>query len=171
MIREVPGRKPHVDPDAWVDPAAQVIGDVTIEAGASVWPGAVLRGDQDNYVRLGRNSNVQDGAVLHPTPEYPCIVGDGVTIGHRAVVHACRIENDARIGIGAIVLNGAIVEAGAQVGAGALVPPGMVVPAGWLVMGVPAKPVREMSPEEREDIKRNAREYVELWRRDYAPPA
>jgi carbonic anhydrase/acetyltransferase-like protein (isoleucine patch superfamily) len=167
MIREVPGRKPRVDPDAYVDPAAQVIGDVIIDAGASIWPGTVLRGDQDNYVKVGRNSNVQDNSVLHVTPRYPCIVGDNVTIGHRCVVHACTIMDNARIGIGAVVLNGAVVEEGAQVGAGALVPPGKVVPAGWLVMGVPAKPVRQMSPEELEDIKRNAREYVALWRRDY----
>ena len=167
MIREVPGRRPRIDPDAYVDPAALVIGDVTIEAGASVWPTAVLRGDQDNYVRLGRNSNVQDGAVLHVTPEFPCVVGDNVTIGHRAVVHACTVMNNVRIGIGAMVLNGAVVEEGAQVGAGALVPPGKVVKAGWLVMGVPATPVRQMSPEEIEDILKNAREYVALWRRDY----
>ncbi|HEV8673792.1 MAG TPA: gamma carbonic anhydrase family protein [Methylomirabilota bacterium] len=163
----MPGRTPRVDPDAWVDPAAEVIGDVTIAAGASVWPGAILRGDQDNYVRLGRDSNVQDGAVLHVTPQFPCVVGDGVTIGHRAVVHACTIGDHTRIGIGAIVLNGAVVEAGAQVGAGAVVPPGKVVPAGWLVMGVPAKPIRQMTAEELEQIRENAREYVALWRRDY----
>jgi len=167
MIREVPGRAPRIHPDTWIDPSAQVIGDVIIEAGASVWPCTVLRGDQDNYVRLGRNSNVQDASVLHVTPRYPCIVGDNVTIGHRAVVHACTIMANARIGIGAVVLNGAVVEEGAQVGAGALVAPGKVVPAGWLVMGVPAKPVRQMSAEELEDIRRNAREYVDLWRRDY----
>jgi carbonic anhydrase/acetyltransferase-like protein (isoleucine patch superfamily) len=167
MIREVPGRRPRVSPDAYVDPAAQVIGDVTIEAGASVWPGSVLRGDQDNCIRLGANSNVQDNSVLHVTPEFPCIVGAGVTIGHRAVVHACTIMDDVRIGMGAVVLDGAVVEEGAQVGAGALVPPRKVVPAGWLVMGVPAKPVRQMSPEELEDIKRNARDYLALWHRDY----
>ena len=167
MIRDVPGRKPRVHPEAYVDIAAQVIGDVVIEAGASVWPFTVLRGDQDNYVKLGRNSNVQDNSVLHVTPRFPCIVGDNVTIGHRCVVHACTIGNDVRIGIGAVVLTGAVIEDGAQVGAGAVVPPGKVVPAGWLVMGVPAKPVRKMSEEEQEDIRRNAREYLALWHRDY----
>ena len=144
-----------------------MIGDVTIGAGSSVWPFAVLRGDQDNYVTLGRNSNVQDNSVLHVTPEFPCIVGDFVTIGHRAVVHACRVMNNVRIGIGAVVLDGAVVEEGAQVGAGALVPPGKIVPAGWLVMGVPAKPIRKMDDAELEDILKNARDYIELWHRDY----
>jgi carbonic anhydrase/acetyltransferase-like protein (isoleucine patch superfamily) len=167
VIREVPGRRPRIDPDTYIDPQAAVIGDVTIGAGSSVWPFAVLRGDQDNYVTLGRNSNVQDNSVLHVTPEFPCIVGDFVTIGHRAVVHACRVMNNVRIGIGAVVLDGAVVEEGAQVGAGALVPPGKIVPAGWLVMGVPAKPIRKMDAAELEDILKNARDYIELWHRDY----
>jgi carbonic anhydrase/acetyltransferase-like protein (isoleucine patch superfamily) len=167
MIRSVPGRTPRVHPGAYVDIAAQVIGDVQIDEGASIWPFTVVRGDQDNYVKVGRNTNVQDNSVLHVTPDFPCIVGDNVTIGHRCVVHACTIGNDVRIGIGAVVLTGAIVEDGAQVGAGALVPPGKVVKAGWLVMGVPAKPVREMGPDEIADIRRNAREYVDLWHRDY----
>jgi carbonic anhydrase/acetyltransferase-like protein (isoleucine patch superfamily) len=167
MIREVPGRRPRIDPDTYIDPQAAVIGDVTIGAGSSVWPFAVLRGDQDNYVTLGRNSNVQDNSVLHVTPEFPCIVGDNVTIGHRAVVHACRIMNNVRIGIGAVVLDGAVVEEGAQVGAGALVPPGQIVPAGWFVMGVPAKPIRKIDAAELEDILKNARDYLELWHRDY----
>jgi len=127
----------------------------------------VLRGDQDNYVTLGRNSNVQDNSVPHVTPEFPCIVADNVTIDHRAVVHACRVMNNVRIGIGAVVLDGAVIEEGAQVGAGALVPPGKVVPAGGLVMGVPAKPVRKMNAAELEDIPKNARDYIALWRRDY----
>jgi carbonic anhydrase/acetyltransferase-like protein (isoleucine patch superfamily) len=167
VIRSVPGRTPRIHPGAYVDIAAHVIGDVVIDEGASIWPFTVVRGDQDNYVKVGRNTNVQDNSVLHVTPDFPCIVGDNVTIGHRCVVHACTIGNDVRIGIGAVVLTGAVVEDGAQVGAGALVPPGKVVKAGWLVMGVPAKPIREMGPDEIADIKRNAREYVELWQRDY----
>ena len=169
MIREIPARRPQVHPDTWIDPSASLIGEVTVEAGASVWPFAVLRGDE-NRVVLGRDSNVQDGSVLHVTAEHPCLVGAGVTIGHRAVVHGCTVRDNARIGIGAIVLNGAVVEEGAQVGAGALVPPGKIVPAGWLVMGVPAKPVRQMSPEEQEEIRLNATTYVELWRREYRSP-
>jgi carbonic anhydrase/acetyltransferase-like protein (isoleucine patch superfamily) len=167
MIRSVPGRTPRIHPGAWVDPSAQVIGDVTIEEGASVWPLTVLRGDQDNYVTLGRNSNVQDNSVLHVTPQFPCIVGANVTIGHRCVVHACTIMDNVRIGIGAVVLTGAVVEEGAQVGAGAVVPQGKVVPAGWLVMGVPAKPIRKMSDEELEDIRRNAVEYLSSGNRDH----
>ncbi len=167
MIRSVPGRTPRIHPNAFVDIAAQVIGDVEIDEGASIWPGAIVRGDQDNHVTVGRNTNVQDGAVLHVNPQFACIVGDNVTIGHRAVVHGCRVMNNCRIGIGALVLDGAVIEEGAQVGAGALVPPGKVVEAGWLVMGVPAKPVRRMSAEELEDIMRNARDYVALWQRDY----
>jgi carbonic anhydrase/acetyltransferase-like protein (isoleucine patch superfamily) len=167
MIRSIPGHTPRIHPDAYVDPQATVIGDVTIEAGASVWPGAVLRGDEGHFVRLGRNSNVQDGAIIHVTPDAPCIVGDNVTIGHRAVVHACTVKDNCRIGIGAVVLNGAVIEEWGQVGAGALVAPGKVVPGGWLVMGVPAKPVRKMSQEELDDIRRNAVEYLELWRHNF----
>ena len=168
MIREIENgaRTPRIDPAAYVDPAAQVIGDVTIGAGSSVWPLAVVRGDQ-NRVVIGRHSNVQDHAVLHVTPDFALTVGDHVTIGHRAVVHGCRVMDNCRIGIAAVVLDGAVVEEWGQVAAGALVPPGKVVPAGWLVMGVPARPVRQMSQEELEDILRNAREYAELWRRNF----
>jgi carbonic anhydrase/acetyltransferase-like protein (isoleucine patch superfamily) len=168
MIRDIENgaRKPRIHPDAYVDPSAQVIGDVEIGAGSSVWPLALVRGDQ-NSVRIGRNTNVQDLSVLHVDPDSPLVVGDNVTFGHRVVVHGCRIMDNTRIGIGAIVLSGAVVEEWAQVAAGALVPAGKVVPAGWLVMGVPAKPVRKMSPEELDDIRRNAVEYHELWRTNW----
>ena len=171
MIRDIENgsRIPRVHPDAYVDPFAQVIGDVSIGAGSSVWPLALVRGDQ-NWVRIGSMTNVQDLAVCHVDPHYPLVIGDNVTLGHRVVVHGCTIMNNVRIGIGAIVLNGAVVEEWAQVAAGSLVPPGKIVPAGWLVMGVPAKPVRKMTEEEIEDIKRNAVEYYDLWRTNWPPP-
>ena len=167
-IRTVAGHTPKIHPGAWVDPAALVIGDVELAEGASIWPFTVVRGDEGQYIRIGRNSNVQDNSVVHVTPELPCVIGEGVTIGHRCVVHACTIGNNVRIGIGAVVLTGAVIEDNAQVGAGAVVPPGKVVSAGTLVMGVPAKPVRQMSPEELADIRDNAVEYVRLWRQEYA---
>jgi carbonic anhydrase/acetyltransferase-like protein (isoleucine patch superfamily) len=168
-IRSVPGHTPRIHPAAWVDPAALVIGDVELAEGVSIWPFAVVRGDEGQFIRIGRNTNVQDGAIVHVTPEAPCVIGEGVTIGHRCVVHACTVGNNVRIGIGAIVLTGAVIEDGAQVAAGSLVPQGKVVRAGTLVMGVPAKPVRTMSQEETDDILRNAREYLELWQREYRP--
>ena len=166
-VRAVAGHMPRVHPGAWVDPAALVVGAVDLAEGVSVWPFAVVRGDEGQYVRIGRNSNVQDGSVVHVTPELPCLIGEGVTIGHRCVVHACTIGNNVRIGIGAVVLTGAVVEDEAQVGAGAVVAPGKVVPAGTLVMGVPARPVRRMSADELDDIRRNAREYLDLWQQHY----
>jgi carbonic anhydrase/acetyltransferase-like protein (isoleucine patch superfamily) len=166
-IRSVPGRTPRIHPGAWVDPAALVIGDVELAEGVSIWPFTIVRGDEDNYIRIGRNTNVQDGSVVHVTPELPCVIGEGVTIGHRCVVHACTVGNNVRIGIGAVVLTGAVIEDDAQVGAGAVVPPGKVVESGTLVMGVPAKPVRRMTAADLDDIRRNAREYLELWQRNY----
>jgi len=166
-LRSVPSRTPRIHPGAWVDPAALVIGDVELAEGVSIWPFAVVRGDEGQYIRIGRNTNVQDHTVVHVTPELPCLIGEGVTIGHRAVVHACTIGNNVRIGIGAVVLTGAVVEDNAQVGAGAVVPPGKVVPAGMLVMGVPAKTVRQMNEADLDDIRRNTIEYLELWQRDY----
>jgi carbonic anhydrase/acetyltransferase-like protein (isoleucine patch superfamily) len=166
-IRAVAGRAPRIDPGAWVDPAALVLGDVELAEGVSIWPFAVVRGDEGSYIRIGRDTNVQDHSVVHVEPERPCLIGAGVTIGHRCVVHACTIGDHVRIGIGAVVLTGAVIEDGAQVGAGAVVPPGKLVPAGTLVMGVPARHVRQMNAAERDDIRANAREYLELWQRDY----
>jgi gamma-carbonic anhydrase len=170
-VRSVPGRTPKIHPGAWVDPAALVIGDVELAEGVSIWPFTVVRGDEGNYIRIGRNTNVQDSSVVHVTPELPCIIGEGVTIGHRCVVHACTVGNNVRIGIGAVILTGAVIEDNAQVAAGAVVPQGKVVPAGTLVMGVPAKPVRQMNEDELDDIRRNAVEYLELWQREYRDSA
>jgi carbonic anhydrase/acetyltransferase-like protein (isoleucine patch superfamily) len=166
-VRSVAGHTPRIHPEAWVDPAALVIGNVELAEGVSIWPFTVVRGDMGQYIRIGRNTNVQDNSVVHVELDLPCVIGEGVTIGHRCVVHACTIGNNVRIGIGAVVLSGAVIGDNAQVGAGAVVPPGKVVPAGTLVMGVPAKPVRQMNEAELDDIRRNAIDYLELWQKDY----
>jgi len=166
MIRALKGRVPKIDPKAYVDPQAVVIGNVEIGELSSIWPNVVLRGDE-NLIRIGRETNIQDGTVCHMQYDLPLIIGDRVTIGHSAIVHACTIGNDVRIGMGAIILDGAVVEQGAQVGAGAVVSPGKRVASGELWLGVPARRVRELTPEELVDIKENAQTYVNLWQVDY----
>ncbi len=130
-------------------------------ADVSVWPGAVIRADRDS-VSIGAETNVQDGAVLHCDPGFPLRIGARVTIGHRAVVHGCTIEDGALIGIGAIVLNGAIVGAGALIAAGAVVGEAQVIPPHSLVVGVPAKVLRPLSDEQRERVRRGYLTYVGL---------
>lgn len=160
MIRSYRGVRPTIPASAYVDPSAQVIGDVTIGERSSVWCNAVLRGDV-NAIRLGDETNVQDNSVLHgELNQYPVHLGNRVTVGHSVTLHGCVIEDDVLIGIGAIVLNGAHVGRGAIIAAGTLVPEGMEVPAGMIAMGVPAKVRREVSAEERERFAQNARNYV-----------
>ncbi|WP_171113123.1 MULTISPECIES: gamma carbonic anhydrase family protein [Streptomyces] len=161
LITGIGGKEPRVDQEAFVAPTAAVIGDVTVGAGASVWYGAVLRGDVER-ISVGSNSNVQDNCTLHADPGFPVSVGERVSIGHNAVVHGATVEDDCLIGMGATVLNGAVIGAGSLVAAQALVPQGMVVPPGSLVAGVPAKVRRELSGEEREGITLNGTMYAEL---------
>lgn len=154
-------QRPRVPATAWVHPAATLIGHVLLGEHASVWPGAVLRGDRDQ-ISIGDHTNVQDGAVLHCDPGKPCRVGARVTIGHRAVVHGCTIEDGALIGIGAIVLNDVVVGEGALVAAGAVVPEGSVIPPQSLVAGVPARVLRPLSEEQRARVAKGYQTYVEL---------
>jgi len=138
-----------------------VIGNVELGPDSSVWYGSVLRGDV-HWIRIGARSNIQDQSVLHVTrDEFPCEVGCEVTVGHRAVVHGCRVGDGALIGIGAVVLDGCVVGEEALVGAGAVVPPGFEVPAGMLAVGVPARIVRPLERSERELQRRRALDYVE----------
>ena len=161
MIRAYRGVYPKVAATAYVDPSAQVIGDVVIGERASVWPNVTIRGDV-NYIRIGDESNVQDNSVLHVEHDiYPCIIGNRVTVGHAVVLHGCVIEDDCLIGIGAIVLNGAKVGAGSVIAAGALVTERMEVPSGSMVMGMPAKVKRPLTAEERERFRENAQNYVQ----------
>ncbi len=156
------GLVPRLGERVWLAPTAWVTGDVEVGDDVSFWFHSVARGDV-HRIRVGSGTNVQDGAVLHVSYRtHALTIGRGVVIGHSAVVHGCTLEDDCLIGIGAKVLDGAVVETGAQVGAGALVAPGKVVPAGHLVMGVPAKVVRELADDEREAIRETARRYARL---------
>ncbi|MEU6507463.1 MULTISPECIES: gamma carbonic anhydrase family protein [unclassified Streptomyces] len=161
LIVGIGGREPQVDPGAFVAPTASVIGDVSLRSGASVWYGAVVRGDVER-IEIGASSNVQDNCTLHADPGFPVSVGERVSIGHNAVVHGATVEDDCLIGMGATVLNGAVIGAGSLVAAQALVPQGMVVPPGSLVAGVPAKVRRELTEEERQGVTLNGTMYAEL---------
>ncbi|QDT06159.1 2,3,4,5-tetrahydropyridine-2,6-dicarboxylate N-acetyltransferase [Rubripirellula lacrimiformis] len=149
----------RVDASAFIAENATVIGRVDIGSGASVWFGAVIRGDTES-VSIGDRSNVQDLCVLHADPGFPCVIGRDVTIGHSAVVHGATVGDGAMIGIRAVVLNGAKIGAGAIVGAGAVVTEKMEIPPGHLAVGVPAKVVRELTPENVARAKHAADHYV-----------
>lgn len=157
----------HIDPDAYVAPGAWVMGDVTLGQRASVWYGAVLRGDMDRIV-VGEDTNLQDGTIVHVDEGRPALIGARVGVGHRAIVHGCTVEDDCLIGMGSVLLNGVVVCAGSVVAAGAVVREGMVVPPGSLVAGVPGKVVREVDDGLRDRIRATWRHYVELARRHRA---
>ncbi|WP_374276111.1 gamma carbonic anhydrase family protein [Brevundimonas sp.] len=163
-VYDLAEKRPALDADSWAAPGAVVLGDVTLKAGASVWYGAVLRGDNDPIV-IGRNTNIQDGAVCHTDLGEPLIVGDNVTVGHQAMLHGCTIGENSLIGIGAIVLGRAMIGRNCLIGAGALIPEGKVIPDGSLVMGQPGRVVRELTPEQIALIGASALHYVENWRR------
>jgi len=162
MIRPYQGTTPKIAESAYIDPSAQVIGDVVVGERSSVWPLVTIRGDV-NHIRIGDETSVQDNSVLHVDHRlYPCLVGNRVTVGHSVVLHGCVVEDDALIGIGAIVLNGAKIGPGAIVAAGSLVPEGMDVPANTLVMGTPAKVKRAVTAGEQERFKQNCQNYVRV---------
>ncbi len=161
MIRSYGGRTPLVAASAYIDPAAVVIGDVSIGEHSSVWPCTVIRGDV-NWIRIGARTNIQDGSVLHVMrDEHPLLVGDGVTVGHGVVLHGCTIESRVLVGMGSIILNGATVGAGSIIAAGSLVLEGTVVPPGSLFMGHPGKFRRALTAEDLESIDEYAARYVE----------
>lgn len=161
LITGIGGKEPNIHEEAFVAPTSSVIGDVTLEAGASVWYGAVLRGDAER-ISVGAQANIQDNCTLHADPGFPVTIGERVSVGHNAVVHGATVGDDCLIGMGATVLNGAVIGAGSLVAAQALVPQGMQVPPGSLVAGVPAKVRRELTEEERQGVTLNGTLYADL---------
>jgi carbonic anhydrase/acetyltransferase-like protein (isoleucine patch superfamily) len=160
----LPAEKPFVAATSFIASGAIVVGAVHLESASSVWYGAVLRGDI-NHIRVGAGSNVQDGAVVHVSDAFPAIIGDRVTVGHRAIVHACTVGDEVLIGMGAILLDGCEIGPRSIIAAGALVPKGMIVPEGSLVVGTPGKIVRALRPDEQQANAQLAAKYVEIARR------
>ena len=168
-LRPFRDKMPVLGERVYIDPACTVIGDVELAEDVSVWPGTVIRGDV-NYVRIGARTNVQDGTVIHVSHDGPhaklggfaTVIGEDVTIGHKAIIHACTIEDAVLVGMGAIVLDGAVVKKHAFVGAGALVPPGKTVGAGELWVGNPAKCVRRLDDTAIEGLLYSAAHYVRV---------
>lgn len=157
------GCKPEIEGAAYVAPSAVLRGAVSLGPEASVWHCAVLRGDIAP-IKVGSRSNVQDGAILHVADHLPCIVGEDVTIGHAAIVHACRIGNRCLIGMGSIIMNDSIIGDECIIGAGAVIPGGKTIPPRSLVLGNPGRVVRSVTDEEVEGLKAQARTYIALAR-------
>ena len=152
---------PKVAAGCWIAPNAAVVGNVILKQGASVWFGVTIRGDNDEPIVVGERSNVQDNAVLHADPGVPLVIGDDVTIGHQAMLHGCTIGNNTLIGIGATVLNRTVVGENCLIGAHSLVPEGKTIPEGSLVMGAPAKVVKQLTEEQKAGLTASAAHYVE----------
>lgn len=170
-IRTFRGKAPVIDPSAYVDPMAVVIGDVVIGADSSVWPMASVRGDV-NYIRIGARTSIQDGTVIHVTSPQPAepegvatIVGDDITVGHRCMLHACTIENHCLVGMGSTILDHAVLRTGVLLGAGSLVTEGKDLEGGYLWLGRPAKRIRPLTPEEQAGLRYSAEHYARL--KDY----
>ena len=164
MFYDLKDKKPKNSGENWVAPNATIIGDVTLEKNTSIWFNAVLRGDIEN-IHIGEGSNVQDGSVLHTDPGCPLKVGKNVTVGHLVMLHGCTIGDNSLIGIGAVILNNAKIGNNCLVGAGALVTENKEFPDGMLIIGSPAKAVRELSPEMIKDMTRSSKHYVDNFKK------
>lgn len=163
-LYELDGVRPEIDPTAWVAPGARLMGKVRLLPGASVWFNAVLRGDNE-WIEIGENSNVQDGVVMHTDPGCPLVVGPDCTIGHNAILHGCVMEARSLIGMGATVLNKAVIPSGALVGANALVSEGKTFAPNSLILGAPAKAVKDLGESAGEGIKMSADHYAQNAKR------
>jgi carbonic anhydrase/acetyltransferase-like protein (isoleucine patch superfamily) len=158
-IAELPFGNPKIDDDAFVAPTAVVVGAVTMGPGSSIWYGAVARADAET-IEIGENSNVQDGCTLHSDSGFPLVVGRGVTVGHRVVLHGARVDDDVLVGMGSVVMNGVHIGSGSIVAAGAVVTQGKEFPPGSVIAGVPAKVVRQADDDDLQHIRGNAASYT-----------
>ena len=158
MIYALDGIAPRIHPDAWIAPDANIVGDVVVEAGASVWFGATLRGDNER-ITVGAGSNVQEGCILHTDMGFPLVIGADCTVGHGAILHGCTLGDTVLVGMGATVLNGAVIAAASLVGAGALVTEGKTFPERSLIVGAPAKAVRQLDEAARQGLAASAAHY------------
>ena len=163
-LYEFDGKKPKIDPGAYVSPRASLIGDIEIGSDSSIWEFAVLRADM-NYIRVGKGTSIQDNATVHTTFTNPTIIGDYVTAGHNCVIHACEIGDRTVVGMGSIVLDGAKVGSDCVIGAGSVVTNGTVIPDGSLVLGIPGKVVKEVSENMKTSFMTGAELYVELGKK------
>ena len=161
MIKEYDNITPQIHESCFIAESAEIIGRVELDENTSVWYNCVLRGDE-NKITVGKHSNIQDGSVVHISKDYETIIGNNVTIGHKAIIHACTIGDNVLIGMGAIILDGAEIEDNVLVGAGSIVTPGKKIPSGTLVLGSPARVVRNLNDEEIEQLKQSAKDYVEF---------
>ena len=164
MIYELEKHVPNIDPECWVAPNAIIIGKVQLKKNSNIWFNTVLRGDVDQ-ITIGENTNIQDGSIIHTDPGCPTIVGNGVTVGHMVMLHGCEIADDCLIGIGSTILNKTKIGKNCIIGANALVTENKVIPERSLVLGSPGKIVRQVTDEEIEHIKENARDYVENFKK------
>ena len=160
MLKPYNNKWPNVSSSAFIENSARVIGDVTIGEESSIWFNAIVRGDV-NYIRIGNRTNIQDATVIHVTHDtHPTILEDDITVGHSVTIHGCTIRSRALIGMGAIILDGAEVGSDCIIAAGALVTEGKEIPSGWMAMGVPAKPVRELTGKELTSLLEHAKNYI-----------
>jgi carbonic anhydrase/acetyltransferase-like protein (isoleucine patch superfamily) len=156
------GIAPTIHPDAWIAPGAVIVGDVHIGAHSNIWFGCVIRGDV-NSIRIGERTNIQDGSVIHVTRKTgPTTIGSGITVGHKALIHAATIQDNSFVGMGSVVLDFAVIETGGYLAAGAVLTPRKTVPTGQMWAGNPAKYFRDLKPEEVEYIPVSAQHYVNL---------
>lgn len=166
MIKNLKKKKTKIDNGTFISDSADVLGDVTVGVGSSIWYGAVVRGDM-SYIRIGKFTNIQDNATVHVDTNQPTEIGDFVTIGHNAIIHGCKVENNTLIGMGAIILNGAVIGENSIIGAGSLITEKTIIPPNSLVIGTPGKVKRQVTDEEIKIIKDNAIRYEKLWRDEH----